>query len=578
VFLFLFACSFTLGFFSQLVHVVVVNFSDAFPELGPREEFVKGIISDEENSFNRTLDQGVKHFKKVVALLGASGNSKEIPAKEAHVLFTSMGFPLDLTELMAAEKGFTVDKKGFDNLMENDRDIAAKAEAARKGTSSKDLSMEAEQTSYLINKNIPTTDSTLKYTWNISPEVQVVGIFVGKNVPGFGNGFTEEFSAVSSSSSGSDAGEMIGLILDQTSFYYESGGQTYDTGSIISSNGMKFEVKNCQSYAGYIVHCGILHSGKVTLGSKVQCQVDYDRRSNIAPNHTMTHVLNFALRKVLLGDNSTNAATAGQCEQRGSLVDADKLRFDFSWSTGLTVQEISQIESIVNAVIDSNIPVHNDVVSLADASKINSLRKVFGEAYPDPVRIISVGQSIDSLLENPNDPKWYDISVEFCGGTHLTNTKNAERFVIIEESGIAKGIRRIVGYTRKAAIQAKNTASSLVESLKTLETENDGNKLIVGYKQLKKDVDTAVVSVVDKDAMRSILNKIFEKIKVFNKANASTKLNNALTTITNLANQAIQENKVRELVSCYFSGSFTYYTSLFYLFFFFLSFLGYCNC
>jgi alanyl-tRNA synthetase len=543
-----------------------VNFSDAFPELVPREAFVKGIIADEENSFNRTLDQGVKHFKKVVALLESSGSSKEIPAKEAHVLFTSMGFPLDLTELMAAEKGFTVDKKGFDNLMENDRDIAVKAEAARKGTSSKDLSMEAEQTSYLLNKNIPTTDSSLKYTWDISPDAQVVAIFVGKNVPGFGNGFTEEFS----SSSGSDSSEMIGLILDKTSFYYESGGQTYDTGFIISKTGMKFEVKSCQTYAGFIVHCGILHSGKVTLGENVQCQVDYERRSNIAPNHTMTHVLNFALRKVLLGDNSTNAATAGQCEQRGSLVDAEKLRFDFSWSTGLTVQEISQLESIVNAIIDSNIPVHNDVVSLADASKINSLRKVFGEAYPDPVRIISVGQSIDSLLQNPVDPKWYDISIEFCGGTHLTNTKNAERFVIIEESGIAKGIRRIVGYTRKAAIQAKSTASSLIEQLKTLEAENDGNKLIVGYKQLKKDVDTAIVSVVDKDAMRNILNKIFEKIKIFNKANASTKLNNALTTITNLANQAIQENKVVDrllfylvLIVCFLSYFFVVRFSFF---------------
>jgi len=197
----------------------------------------------------------------------------------------------------------------------------------------------------------------------------------------------------------------------------------------------------------------------------------------------------------------------------------------------------------VNDVISRGLNVYTEVVRLAEASEINSLRKVFGEAYPDPVRLISVGQSIQDLLANPTNPDWFNSSVEFCGGTHLTNTSKAENFAIIEESGIAKGIRRIVGFTRGAAKNARANAQALFSNIQRLDAESGGPELIAGFKQLKKDVDVAVVSVVDKDRMRNMLNKIFEKIKAYNKANASTRLNNAIQSITALAQKSLEQNK-----------------------------------
>jgi alanyl-tRNA synthetase len=465
------------GFFAKLVGIVVKTFSDAFPELAQREEFVRSIITEEEQSFTRTLDQGVKHFKKVVTQLQASG-TKEIPAKDAHLLFTSMGFPLDLTELMAAEQGLRVDKMGFEALMENDRKISEAAEAQRKGISDKDLSMAAEQTAWLADHSVVPTATQLKYEWNITPQAVVKAIFVGKGTEG--SGFIDHFSKKN---------DLIGIILDQSSFYYESGGQTYDTGALISLDGKsRFEVSNVQIFGGYVLHLGHLVSdGTITAGEEVRLIVDYERRSCIAPNHTMTHVLNYALRKVLVLKNP--GMDSSQCEQKGSLVDSEKLRFDFSWSTALTVSEISAIESIVVDVIKTKLPVDSCVVPLSTASGISSLRKVFGEAYPDPVRVISVGAVVDDLIKDPLNEQWFNVSVEFCGGTHLTNTSQAEDFVIVEESGIAKGIRRIVAFTKTQASLARSRANSLLSKLKNAELLPDSQELVLAYKNLRREVN-----------------------------------------------------------------------------------------
>ena len=333
------------GFFTKLVPVVVANFSDMFPELLLKKEFVMSVIADEETSFTRTLDQGVKHFNKVVNAMQASG-SQMVPAKDAHMLFSSMGFPLDLTELMAAERGLSVDKEGFQAMMDNDRKISEAAENARKGAGSKDLTMEAEQTSWLQGQGVAITNSESKYTWHIKPSAKVVALFLGRG--GAGAGFTETVSSEDGA---------IGVILDITSFYYESGGQIFDTGCLEDpvSGGTLFTVDNSQTYAGFVVHIGSLSPGSVPLkvGATVNVSVDYTRRALVAPNHTMTHVLNYALKTVLLGDNKAEGVTI---DQKGSLVDAEKLRFDFTWNGALAAAQVARIEALVNAQIQQVIP------------------------------------------------------------------------------------------------------------------------------------------------------------------------------------------------------------------------------
>lgn len=463
------------GFFTQLVPVVVENFSVAFPELVGMQSFVMNVIADEEQSFNRTLDQGVKHFKKVTAAMVSSGLTV-VPSKEAHLLFSSMGFPLDLTELMAAEMGLTVDAAGFHELMDNDRKISEAAENARKGSGLKDLSMEAEQTAWLQSQSVPITDSSSKYEWNISHKSTVVALFLGRGTGSESAGFVNAVSVEDG---------QVGIILNSTSFYYESGGQVSDSGSVEFDGGV-FACENANTYGGYVVHIGTLSPGSkgIRIGDAVEVKVDYSRRGFIAPNHTMTHVLNCALRKVLLGRQTTG----GQCEQKGSLVDTEKLRFDFSWNGSLNSAQLSEVENLVNQVIQSGLPVHAQVIPLASASQVVALRRVFGESYPDPVRMVSVGVDTQTLLQDPTNLDWFDHSVEFCGGTHLSNTSQAEDFVIVEESGIAKGIRRITGLTRNAAKAARELAASLLARLEALERLEGSRDLQDSFKLMKIEV------------------------------------------------------------------------------------------
>lgn len=462
------------GFFAKLVPVVVQYFSNAFPELSSRKEFVQNIIGDEERSFNRTLDQGVKYFKKIVNNLKSSG-CNVIPAKEAHILFSSMGFPLDLTELMALEIGFTVDKIGFEALMEADRKISEAAQAARKNNFSKDMTMAAEQTAWLIDHGIAITDSSSKYSQG-SVEGRILALFVGKGSDSAG--FVDSVTA--------DNG-VIGIIADKSPFYYEAGGQVSDVG-VISSSNFRFIVEDSQSYAGFVVHIGNVSEGTIDVGQVADFFVDYERRSFVAPNHTMTHVLNYALKSVLMGQKEGNEKLAGLCEQKGSLVDSDKLRFDFSWNGPLSIDQISEVETIVNNQIRGKLPVFTQVVPLAAATQIFGLRQVFGEKYPDPVRVVSVGKSVDALLSDPLNPDWSNYSIEFCGGTHLSNTEDAEIIAITEECGIAKGIRRIVGLTKDAAMLARQTAEQLSKRLDEMSVVPVGNELLALSKAIRLEV------------------------------------------------------------------------------------------
>jgi alanyl-tRNA synthetase len=200
----------------------------------------------------------------------------------------------------------------------------------------------------------------------------------------------------------------------------------------------------------------------------------------------MTHVLNYALKAVLI--DASKEVNISTCDQKGSLVDDEKLRFDFSWNAPLTPEQIKAVEDIVVTRIRQEVPVYAQVVPLSAATQINALRKVFGEKYPDPVRVVSVGADVNTLLADPSNAAWGDISVEFCGGTHLTNTKQAEDFVLVEESGIAKGIRRIVGHTRGQARQDRAVGSDLLRRLSAMESAAGSRNLEASFKLIKLEV------------------------------------------------------------------------------------------
>ena len=517
------------GFFTKLVPIVVKNFGDHFPELEPKQDYVMSILADEEATFVRTLASGVKYFKKVVEATKAQGGTV-VPAKEAHKLFGSLGFPVDLTELMAEEQGMTVDIEGFEALMQRDREISAEAETARKGGGTKDLSMVAEQTSWLQDNGVATTDAAEKYTWNEDPTVTITALFTGRGQEGAG--FADSITR--------DDG-LVGVLCDKTSYYYESGGQIFDTGSIEAADeSWKFTVENSQVYGGYVVHVGFLQKGdRITVGSLAKTCVDYGRRKLVAPNHTMTHVLNYALRRVLTGEEAEAKSTTGvEVDQKGSLVDQEKLRFDFSWSGALKPEQLKRVEEIVNEKILKEQTVFAEVVPLAAAKEISSLRSVFGEKYPDPVRVISVGADVQSLLADPKNDCWKEFSVEFCGGTHLSNTKQAELFVIVEESGIAKGIRRITGYTKRAAQMAKSYYKELSASLAKLEIMKAGKELSDASKVVSLKIDQAQISVVDKADLKTRISKVQNSLKAWQKEQLATRLAAALTAAESSATSA----------------------------------------
>jgi alanyl-tRNA synthetase len=492
------------GFFHQLVRTVVELFQEAFPELAAKEQLVVDIIRDEEMSFNRTLEKGLKCFSKMADDIEADGKPKVLPGKDAFFLYATMGFPLDLTQIMAEERDFTVDTEGFQAAMDKEQAKSAAAEAARKGAGGKMLNLEAEQTSALLQGGVEPTDASSKYVWHHTVSAKVLALYAGKGEGEKGDGFIPS----------AGTGTLVGVIVDSTPFYAEQGGQTFDTGLIAWEDGsLSVSISNCQSYAGYVVHTGYVENGTIAVGQSVNCMVDYERRALIAPNHTMTHVLNYALRSVLLRGG---IAAPGMCDQKGSMVDADKLRFDFSWSGGLKAEELEEVESIVRAQIAAKLPVHAYVAPLAQATQISSLRQVFGEAYPDPVRVLSVGQDVPSMLEDPTNAAWGKVSVEFCGGTHLTNTSQAVTFAILEESGIAKGVRRIVAVTKDKALQADSDAEWLLSEVRQVE-KLPGASLEAGWKRLTVAVAEANISIVKKNALKEQLAQLSNRVKEYKK-------------------------------------------------------------
>jgi alanyl-tRNA synthetase len=499
-----------LGFFAQLVRTLVELMGDTFPELREKEEYVTSIIREEEESFSKTVDKGIVEFKK---RCDAMGDGKVFSGDDAHFLYTSMGFPVDLTELMCEERGLSLNMAGFEAKMQHEQELSNAAHLAKMSAGSgKDMRLVAEQTSHLVGQGVDATNDDAKYVWNEDlAGCTIKALFIGRNETEDGIGFVDSISKENGA---------IGVVLDKTSFYGESGGQTFDTGSIKTCSGATIQINNVQIYGSFVLHIGEVTEGSVSVGDAATCCVDYVRRAPIAANHTMTHVLNYALRDVLI-TKSTEDQHGAAVDQKGSLVDENKLRFDFSWSGPLTSEQLEAVEKLCQNQIKSKIPVDTYVAPLDGAQKISSLRAVFGEVYPDPVRVVAVSPiPITFMLGNPQDSQWNAYSVEFCGGTHLKNTSEAEGFVLLSEEGIAKGVRRITGVTMKDAAIATATAADM-EAKITAAGNLDGLELEAQVKLLTVELESLSISAAKKIQLREVLGTYGKNVVAWKKAHAA---------------------------------------------------------
>jgi len=529
-----------LGFFAKLVNTLVELMGDTFPELREKEEYVTSIVREEEESFSKTVDKGIVEFKKRCDALGP--DNKVFSGEDAHFLYTSMGFPVDLTELMCEERGLTLDMAGFDAKMDHEKKISEKAHLEKMSAGSgKDMRLVAEQTSHLVNKGVDATDDDAKYVWNEDLEgCTIKALFIGRNETEDGIGFVDTISKENGA---------VGIVLDKTNFYGESGGQTFDIGTIKTSSGATIQINNVQIYGSFVLHLGEVTDGSVTVGDNATCSVDYVRRAPIAANHTMTHILNFALRDVLI-TNATSDQPNASVDQKGSLVDENKLRFDFSWSGPLTADQLAAVERVCVDQINSSIPVDNFVAPLEDAQKISSLRAVFGEVYPDPVRVVAVSPStITQMLGNPQDDQWNSYSVEFCGGTHLKNTSEAQGFVLLSEEGIAKGVRRITGVTMKDAAIATAAASDFDAKL-TEVGKLQGTDLESQVKLLTVELEGLSISAAKKIQFRETLGTYGKQVVAWKKKHAAEQTTKVVEQVIEVANTVTDGNKV--VVRCDF--------------------------
>jgi len=493
------------SFFSKILPALVEQMGEQFPELVKKQADIKEILDEEEVAFALTLDRGEKQFEKYAA--EALKGDKKLPGASVWRLYDTFGFPEDLTKIMAEENGLTIDEAEVRAAEEKAREASKVAKTDSQTFSALDVHQIAE-----LEKLVPRTNSDAKYRKGES-KGKVQTIFVGK-------GFEKTTESVAPKS-------PLGLILDKTNFYAESGGQVADTGKIFIGEDAVFNVVDTQEYSGYVLHNGYVESGVFSEGDEVTCVYDELRRSSIRNNHTGTHVLNHGLREVL-GDD---------IHQKGSLVDQEKLRFDFSHKTGLSPVEIEKVSEIMQREIDSDYQTYAKEVELAKALKINGIRAVFGETYPDPVRVVSIGASVDDLLADPENEKWRQYSVELCGGTHVDSTALIKKLIIIEESGIAKGIRRIVALSGQRAIEAQRDAANFAERLKEIDSKPYGPEKESDVKAAALELPKLDLSTKDKEALNAQLSKIQKAVVDEQKKRQKAESSTALKTVQSFFEQ-----------------------------------------
>ncbi|RMZ78087.1 hypothetical protein DV737_g4002, partial [Chaetothyriales sp. CBS 132003] len=470
-------------FFSRIVPTLVRQMGGLFKEIGQKQDDVKEMLCEEELSFAKTLDRGEKQFE-VYAEQSKRRGEKRLHGADVWRLYDTFGFPVDLTRLMAEERGLSID----DGEFETARLRAREASKGEKKAGSDVLKLGVHDLAQLdANPVVGKTDDQAKYRrGDVKATVQTIF----------------HANAFHHSTSGLPSRDQIGLILDQTNFYAEQGGQEFDTGKLVIDGQAVFVVQNVQLYAGYVLHTGYMDEGQLAVGDVVIATIDDDRRKPIMNNHTATHILNFALRDVL--------GTA--IDQKGSLVAAQKLRFDFSHKAAVSDKDLVAVEEKSTAYIKQGATVYAKDVPLSVAREIEGVRAVFGETYPDPVRVVSIGIEVDHILEDVHNKKWSEVSIEFCGGTHVDHTGLIKDLVILEESGIAKGIRRIIAVTGSDAHRVQALADEFATKLDALEKLPFSADKEAQAKATQIELNALEISAVRKSHFRQQFDKISKTI------------------------------------------------------------------
>ena len=393
------------SFFYKIVAALVAEMGDAFPELKQQQDNIERVLKAEEEQFSKTLEHGLKILEQDLAELKGT----VVPGDVVFKLYDTYGFPMDLTADIARERELTIDEAGFEREMEAQRVRARSA-------SSFGLDYNT-----LVKVDVPTEFTGYKATVGAA---RIVAIYKdGKSVDVLSEG------------------EEAVVVLDQTPFYAESGGQVGDCGFLSSTSG-RFEVRDTTKTGGAFLHHGVLVLGNLTVGAPVDTQVDADVRHATALNHSATHLLHAALRQVL-GEH---------VQQKGSLVDSQRLRFDFSHFEAIKPEQIKALEDIVNAEIRKNSPVETEETDI-ETAKAKGAMALFGEKYGDNVRVLSMGG---------------DFSVELCGGIHANRTGDIALLKIISEGGVASGVRRIEAVTGAAALAYLNAAEEQLKEAASL--------------------------------------------------------------------------------------------------------------
>ncbi|WP_313463488.1 alanine--tRNA ligase [Pseudomonas nitroreducens] len=419
-------------FFHKIVAALVGEMGEAFPELKQQQAHIERVLKTEEEQFAKTLEQGLKILEQDLSELKGS----VIPGNVVFKLYDTYGFPVDLTNDIARERSLTLDEEGFEREMEAQRERARSASAF--GMDYNSLVKVDGDTRFLGYQGV-------------SGAGQIVALFKdGKAV--------EQLNE----------GEEGVVVLDQTPFYAESGGQVGDSG-YLQGAGVRFDVRDTTKAGGAHLHHGVVAQGSLSVGAAVKAEVDASVRQATALNHSATHLLHAALRQVL-GDH---------VQQKGSLVDSQRLRFDFSHFEAIKPEQLKQLEDIVNTEIRKNSEVETEETDI-ESAKNKGAMALFGEKYGDQVRVLSMGGS---------------FSVELCGGTHVSRTGDIGLFKITSEGGVASGVRRIEAVTGAAALAYLNGAEEqLKEAAGLVKGSRDNlldklSGLIERNRQLEKELE-----------------------------------------------------------------------------------------
>ena len=448
-------------FMAKLAATVINESKDGYPELEEKKDFIFKVLSQEEEKFGKTIDQGLSILSDMEKQMEADG-VKVLSGENAFKLYDTYGFPMDLTQEILEEKGFSVDEEGFKKAMEVQRTTARKA---RKVTNY----MGADETVYESVDPSVTTEFVGYDSLNCKSKITVL---------------TTETEIVEALSDG----EVGTVIVEQTPFYATMGGQQGDKGIIRTATG-EFQVEDTiKLLGGKVGHVGKMISGMMKTGDEADLSVDAALRAKICKNHSATHLLQKALREVL----------GTHVEQAGSYQDGERTRFDFSHFAAMTPEELEKVEKIVNDKIAEAIPVRTDVMTVDETKKTGAMA-LFGEKYGETVRVVSMG----------------DFSKEFCGGTHVKNTSEIAAFKIISENGVAAGVRRIEALTGdnvfayyrnlekellEAAKAAKATPATLTEKIEHMQAE---------IKALTSE-NESLKSKAAKEALGDVMDQIVE--------------------------------------------------------------------